>query len=92
METRIRINTDELNMDILEGIQKMFPHKEVEITVQQEYWSEEEIDEANDKNVEDATQFILNRPAYAAELLRRIKSIENNEAQLINVNLKDLVK
>ena len=32
METTIRINTDLLNIDIIEGIQKMFPHKVVDIT------------------------------------------------------------
>jgi hypothetical protein len=56
METTIRINTDMLNSDIIEGIKKMFPHKTVEITVQP-------VDE---------TDYILSNPAYANELHERI--------------------
>jgi len=69
----------------------LFPHKTVQITIQEEN-VEDEDNMADAENEEDATQFILNRPALAAELLRRIKSIENNEAQLIEVRLEDLVK
>ena len=57
METTIRIHTDELNADIIEGIKKMFPHKTVEITVQ----------------AGDATECILSNPAYAQELSERIE-------------------
>jgi|GEM_PF-3948270 len=35
MEITIRINTDSLNNDILEGIKTMFPDKEVIITVEE---------------------------------------------------------
>ena len=34
METTIRINTDALTPEFVEGIKKLFPHKTVEITVQ----------------------------------------------------------
>lgn len=91
METRIRINTDALDMNILEGIQKMFPHKTVEITVQEDYAFEEGPFDAKEGE-EDATEFILNRPAYAAELLRRIKNYEENPDDLINVSPEDLAK
>jgi hypothetical protein len=79
METTIRLNTDQLNQDILEGIKKMFPHKEVEITIQEEYAEDE-----------DATTFIMNRPELADELRRRIESIESKTAKLVSVKVEDL--
>lgn len=57
METIIRINTDNLSSDIIDGIKKMFPHKTVEITVQSA----------------DETEYILDNPAYANELRERIE-------------------
>lgn len=56
METTIRINTDMLTQDIMDGIKKMFPHKTVDITIQ----------DADD------TEYILGNPAYARELNERI--------------------
>ena len=56
MEATFKINTDFLNNDLIENIKKMFPHKEVEITV----------------NPSDATEFIKNNAAYEKELLQRI--------------------
>lgn len=91
METTIKINTDLLNTDIIEGIKKLFPHKNVQITIEEEY-AEDEEDDAGSEDEEDATQFILNRPAFAAELLRRIESYENNKEELITVKVEDLVK
>ncbi len=69
METTIKINTDLLNADIIEGIKKMFPHKHVEITIQEK-----------DTENEDSTQFILNQPELVAELQKPADRIENNEA------------
>lgn len=57
METTIRINTDNLTADIIEGIKKMFPHKTIEITILPA----------------DETEYILNDPAYATELQERIE-------------------
>lgn len=74
MATTIKINTDLLNTDIIEGIKKLFPHKKVEIAIQEEYIEDEEGAVVFEGD-EDATQFILNRPAFAAELLRRIESL-----------------
>jgi hypothetical protein len=88
MEATIKINTDLLNTDILEGIKKMFPHKKVQITIEEEYME----DEASTEDEEDATQFILNRPAFATELLRRIESYEKNKEDLITVKVEDLLK
>ena len=56
METTIRINTDLLTVDIVEGIKKMFPHKTVNIIIQP---------------AED-TDYILSNPVYANELQERI--------------------
>ncbi len=89
METTIKINTDLLNADIIEGIKKMFPHKHVEITIQEKDVEEDE--DAFSEDEEDATQFILNRPALAAELQRRIDSIEDKTAKLISVRAEDLL-
>ena len=50
METVIKINTDLLNLDIIEGIKKMFPHKTVEISIQPA----------------DETEYILQSPNNAA--------------------------
>ena len=96
MEATIRINTDMLNLDVLEGIKKMFPGKTVEITIQEdpkEDWEEVDINKNSPNYIEgdeDATQFILNRPALAAELQRRIESIENKTAKLVTVNHEEL--
>ncbi|SFQ19212.1 hypothetical protein [Parafilimonas terrae] len=57
METTIRINTDNLTADILEGIKKMFPHKTVEITIQPA----------------DETEYIVSDSDYASELAERIE-------------------
>ncbi|MGI8637734.1 MAG: hypothetical protein ACR2KZ_20225 [Segetibacter sp.] len=98
METTIRINTDMLNLDIIEGIKKMFPGKAVEITIQEdvkEDWEEVEIDRNSPhytEGDEDATQFILNRPSLAAELQRRIDSYEKNKEDLIAIKVEDLYK
>lgn len=57
METTIRINTDNLTSNIIEGIKKMFPHKIVEIIIQP---AEE-------------TEYILSNLDYASELAERIE-------------------
>ncbi len=64
METTIRIHTDHLNNDIIEGIKKMFPHKEIEISIKEEM---------------DATDYILSDPAYASELNERITEYERSK-------------
>lgn len=57
METIIKINTDLLTVDLLDGIRKLFPHKTVEITIRPA----------------DETEYILSNPDYAAELMERIE-------------------
>ncbi len=60
METTIRINTDMLTVDIIEGIKRMFPHKTVDIIVQPA----------------DDTDYILSNPAFVNELQERITEYE----------------
>ncbi len=63
MRTTIRIHTDNLNADIIEGIKKMFPHKTVEITI----------------HAADETEYILSNPAYAQELMERIEEYNQKQ-------------
>jgi hypothetical protein len=61
METTIRINTDKLTPDFIEGVKKLFPHKVVEIINQ----------------LADETEYILSNPAFAREFQDRIASYES---------------
>ena len=60
MVATIRINTDLLTPEILEGIRKMFPHRTVEITILPA----------------DDTEYIFNNPAYKNEIEERIVEYE----------------
>ncbi len=63
METTIRVHTDQLDTDILEGIKKMFPHTMININIQPA----------------DETDYILSNPAYANELRERIAAYESKK-------------
>lgn len=67
METTIKINTDQLNIDVIESIKKMFPHKLVEIIIQPA----------------DETEYILSNPAYAQELRERLADYESKKEIII---------
>ncbi len=67
METTIRINSDNLSADIIEAIKKMFPHKNIEITI----------------NPADETEYILNNPEYAQELMERIEEYETKQKTIV---------
>lgn len=60
METTIKINTDSLTPEFIEGIKKLFPHKTVEITIQPA----------------DETDYILSNPVYSQVLQDRITEYE----------------
>jgi hypothetical protein len=60
METTIKINTDSITPEFIEGIKKLFPHKTVEITVQP----------VNE------TEYILSNPVYAKVLKDRTSEYE----------------
>jgi len=57
METTIKINTDSIPPDFIEGIKKLFPHKVVEISIQPA----------------DTTDYILSNPEYTRILQDRIE-------------------
>ena len=63
METTIKINTDAITPEFIEGIKKLFPHKTVEITIQ----------------TVDETDYILSNPEYTRVLEERIKAYEAKE-------------
>jgi hypothetical protein len=63
METTIKINTDSITPEFIDGIKKLFPHQTVEIIIQPA----------------DATEYILRNPAYAAELEERIEAYEKKK-------------
>ena len=60
METTIKINTDAITPEFIEGIKKLFPHKTVEITIQPA----------------DDTEYILSNPIYSQVLQDRITEYE----------------
>ena len=76
MEATIRINTDELGQNWIDAIKSMFPNRTVRISVEPE--------------PADDTEFILSRPEYAAELLRRMEEYEQTK-KTITVNPSDLL-
>ena len=63
METTIKINTDSITPEFIEGIKKLFPHKTVEITIQPA----------------DETDYILSNPVYAKVLKDRISEYEDKK-------------
>ncbi len=63
METTIRINTDNLSADIIDGIKKLFPHKTVDITIQHA----------------DDTEYILSDPEYSQDLMERIEEYNSKQ-------------
>ncbi|MGQ7867771.1 hypothetical protein [Sunxiuqinia sp. sy24] len=66
METTIKINTDALTPEFIEGIRKLFPHQTVEIFIQPA----------------DETDYILSNPVYAQVLQDRIAEYEAKKQQI----------
>lgn len=58
METTIKINTDSITPEFIEGIKKLFPHTTVEITIQPA----------------DETDYILSNPVFSNILQERIEN------------------
>lgn len=75
MEAILKLNIDELDEDLLRKLKSMFPNRQVEIRVETEM---------------DETEFILRNPKFAAELIERIKSVENG-TKTIEVKLEELL-
>jgi len=76
MEATIHINTDDLGQNWIDAIKSMFPNRTVKISVEPE--------------PSDDTEFILSRPEYAAELLRRMEEYELTKKTVV-VNLSELL-
>ena len=66
METTIKINTDAITPEFIEGIKKLFPHKTVEIFIQPA----------------DETEYILSNPVYSQELQDRIADYETKKQRI----------
>jgi len=60
METTIKINTDAITPEFIQGIKMLFPHKTVEITIQPA----------------DETDYILSNPVFTQVLQDRIAAYE----------------
>jgi hypothetical protein len=67
METTIRINTDMLTLDVIEGFNRMFPHKTVDIIIQPS----------------DETDYILSNPAFSRELEERIAAYDAKQETIV---------
>jgi hypothetical protein len=76
MEATIKMNVEELSQEFIDKLKKLFPGLELEIRL---------------KPSIDETDFILNNPAFAEELKRRIKNVENNTENLVTINPEDLI-
>ncbi|MFY9152998.1 MAG: hypothetical protein WAO52_13355 [Prolixibacteraceae bacterium] len=63
METIIKINTDSITPDFIEGIKKLFPHQTVEISIQPA----------------DETAYILSNPVFTQILQDRIAEYESKK-------------
>ena len=63
MSATFRINTDELDIDLLEKIKTLYPHKEIEILVYEQ----------------DETDYLMGSEANKKHLLEAIGRIEKNE-------------
>jgi len=63
METTIRINTDDLTVDVIDRIKKMFPHKTVKIIIHET----------------DETKYTKDDPEFTKDLIERIEEYEANQ-------------
>ncbi len=78
MYSLYRLNADELNTDFIESLQRLFPHKAIEIAVC----------EAADTQF-DETAYLLSDPANRARLLEAIDNV-NQQRNLVSVELDAL--
>ncbi len=76
MQAVYRLSADELDMNFLDSIKKLFKTQMLYINI-----STEEPDE---------TDYLLSSPANAERLLNAINNIENHPETLIQKNIEDL--
>jgi len=77
MQVAYRLNADELDMNFLESIKKLFQKKSIHINI-------------SVADQEDETDYLLSTPANASRLLNAINNIENHKETLVYKNLEDL--
>jgi antitoxin YefM len=77
MQVAYRLNANELDINFLESIKKLFKEKQLYINIS--------IDKEQDE-----TEYLLSSPANASHLLKSINNIENHKDKLIYKNLEDL--
>jgi hypothetical protein len=77
MQVAYRLNANELDMNFLESIKKLFQEKSIHINI-------------SVATKEDETDYLLSTPANASRLLNAINNIENHKEKLIYKNLEDL--
>jgi len=77
MQVAYKLNANELDMNFLESIKKLFHEKSIRINI-------------SVANQEDETDYLLSTPANASRLLNAMNNIENHTEKLIHKNLDDL--
>jgi len=77
MQVAYRLNVNELDINFLESIKKLFPEKSINISI-------------SIAEKEDETDYLLSTPANASRLLESINNIENHKNKLIYKKLEDL--
>ena len=75
MEAVIKLDIDELSVEFINNLKKLFPGRKLEIKVEDEM---------------DATEYIMSNPAYYAELRRRIAEYERTR-ETVKVKPEDLL-
>ena len=77
MEATYKMDIEELDIDFLESIKKLFRKKSVYINI-------------SVATKEDETDYLLSSPANASRLLNSINNIENHKEKLIFKSLEEL--
>ena len=77
MQVAYKLNANELDIDFLESIKKLFKKKSIYINIS--------TDEKQDE-----TDYLLSNPANKARLLNALNNIEQHKDNLVYKNLEDL--
>jgi hypothetical protein len=71
MQTTIRLNSNELTMEFLEGLKKMFKGKEITLTIETEM---------------DETEFLMSYPKNKNKLLKALKNANEGRLITVNMD------
>jgi len=77
MQVAYRLNSNELDMNFIKSIKKLFKEKRLYINIS--------IDKEKDE-----TEYLLSNPNNSSRLLKSINNIEKNKNKLVYKNLEDL--